>query len=278
MPVKNEINNLNISLKPDNGTLDIRVSNISKEYVVGGISNKVIQDTSLFISEGTFFGLVGPTGCGKTTLLKIIAGFELPTSGEIVVGTNKITAAGPDRGFVFQQPNLFPWLTVFDNVAFSVRYGSNLFRPISKRDINNHVKEYLDTVGLGDCGERYPYQISGGMKARAALARVLAAGTPILLMDEPFAALDAFTRAAMQQLLLKLRDRGICRTLFLITHDIEEAIMVSDSVAVMGRNPGRIVGEVEIPFGISRSYDDVLLSTKSLELKKEILSLLAPYL
>lgn len=258
--------------------LKIDVQHISKYYATSNGTTNVLNDVSLQVADGAFVGLVGPTGCGKTTLLKIIAGFEQSTSGSVLVDGKLTTSIAPDRGFVFQQPNLFPWLTVFDNVAFSVRHGRNLYRPVSRRAVGQVVNEYLNAVGLVECADRFPYQISGGMKARTALARVLVAGTPILLMDEPFAALDAFTRGAMQKLILELRERNICRTVILITHDVEEATVLCDEIAIMAATPGRIVGSVTVPFDDNRSYEDVLLSPELLSVKRSVLDRLSPYL
>lgn len=260
------------------GDYNVEVSHVGKEYRMPGGRRKIIEDVTFSLAEGQFVGLVGPTGCGKTTLLKIIAGFEVASAGVVSVGGKPVRKPGPDRGFVFQQPNLFPWLSVFDNVAFSIRHGRDLVRPVPRDALKSRVEEYLTAVGLGPARDLRPHEISGGMKARAALARVFATGTPILLLDEPFAALDALTRSAMHKLLLELRTRGILRTAILITHDVEEAIVLSDHILVMGGRPGRIVGKVEIPFSVERDYGEISTSAEVVSLKAEVLKYLSPFL
>lgn len=260
------------------GDYNVEVSHVGKEYRMPTGCRKIIEDVTFSLAEGQFVGLVGPTGCGKTTLLKIIAGFEVASAGVVSVGGKPVRRPGPDRGFVFQQPNLFPWLSVFDNVAFSIKHGRDLVRPVPRDALKSRVEEYLTAVGLGPARDLRPHQISGGMKARAALARVFATGAPILLLDEPFAALDALTRSAMHKLLLELRNRGVLRTAILITHDVEEAIVLSDRILVMGGRPGRIVGKVDIPFSVERDYGEIATSAEVVSMKAEVLKYLSPFL
>jgi NitT/TauT family transport system ATP-binding protein len=223
--------------------------------------------------------IVGPTGCGKTTLLNIIAGFLRPTTGTVRIEGRPIAGPGPDRGFVFQQANLYPWLTVRDNVAFGLQHGRRLRVPVSrKKDVEDRVHGYLTRVGLEYASDLFPYQISGGMKARAALGRVLISDPQILLMDEPFSALDALTRASMHKLLLELLRGEGKRTIVLITHDVEEAILLSDRVFVMSIAPATVAREFLVDFGPERDYDRLLGSPRLTSLKVEILQTLRPYL
>ena len=177
----------------------------------------------------------GPSGCGKTTLLKIIAGFLGPTGGTVRYRGAPIHGPGAERGVVFQQPNLYPWFSVRDNVALGMR-----MRGVGKRERTQKAQGHLDSVGLGDCGDSKPYELSGGMQQRAQTARVLANETDVILMDEPFGALDAITRARLQADLLALQ-RAQHRTVFFITHDVDEAVFLGDRVLVMSARPGRVV-------------------------------------
>lgn len=257
-----------------NGASVVGLNNISVRFS----ERTILSDISLSIRHNETVSLVGPTGCGKTTLLNIIAGFLKPTSGSVRIMGHNISGPGPDRGFVFQQPNLFPWLSVEENIIFALRYGRNLnARDKSSAAINRKVDEYLEWAGLAHARDLYPYQISGGMKARAALGRVLMTDPPILLMDEPFSALDALTRAVMHKFILRLA-RLEKRTIVLITHDVEEAILLSNRVFVMSIGPASIAREFHVPFGEERDYEEMNRSSELTKLKAEILDEINPYL
>ncbi|CAN5579731.1 taurine ABC transporter ATP-binding protein [soil metagenome] len=203
---------------------------------------QALAEISINVTAGEFICIVGPSGCGKTSLLKIIAGFIQPTAGEVLMDGRRITEPAADRGMVFQQPALYPWLNVADNVAFGLR-----MRGLQGRDRVHRVEAMLDLVGLSDFGRRAPYELSGGMQQRAAIARVLINEPRIMLMDEPFGALDALTREHMQEELLKIW-RTTHTTIILITHSVEEAIYLGTRTLVMSPRPGRIVADISTPF------------------------------
>lgn len=195
------------------------------------------------LSDGEFLTIVGPSGCGKSTLLRLVAGLMTLGGGRITFDGQPVAGPSPRRGMVFQQPALFPWLSVEKNIAFGAR-----FRSLPRRDISDLTAELIDAVGLDGFEKFYPSALSGGMQQRAALARTLAGGPDLLLLDEPFGALDQQTRAKMQLWLAELlNERGI--TALLVTHDIEEAVFLSDRVLVMSGRPGLILHEiiVELP-------------------------------
>ncbi|MGE3699651.1 MAG: ABC transporter ATP-binding protein [Hyphomicrobiaceae bacterium] len=193
-----------------------------------------LEDVSLGLDKGQLVVLLGPSGCGKTTLLKLLAGFEDPTSGRVTVGGQLVRQPGPDRGIIFQSPTLFPWLTALNNV----RYGPRV-RGLTDKAVMERAKAVLDSVGLADFHDHLPHNLSGGMQQRVAIARVLINDPQIVLADEPFAALDEYTRRAMQALFLRtVADRS--RTLLFVTHSIEEAVFLADRIFIMTPRPGRI--------------------------------------
>ena len=200
------------------------------------------------VKKGDFISIVGPSGCGKSTLLNVIGGFLPPTRGEILEKGLPLTGPGRNRGIVFQKPALYPWLNVVQNVAFGLK-----LRGLSKGEIERTVEENLERVHLSDFGHMRSYELSGGMQQRVAIARILANDPEILLMDEPFGALDVLTREHLQDELLKIW-RETHKTVLLITHSVEEAIYLSTSVYVMSELPGRILKKVDTPF--SRHYGD----------------------
>ena len=192
------------------------------------------------VGRREFVCVVGPSGCGKSTLLNLIGGFEAPTSGKITMAGQEILAPGADRAMVFQRPALYPWLTIADNIAFGLR-----FRRCSRADIRNKVDYFLDRMGLERFRHLRPYEVSGGMQQRVAMARALIVEPSVLLMDEPFGALDAQTRSAMQEFLLELWQDLDVAVVF-VTHDVAEAILLGDRVVVMTAHPGRILCQEEI--------------------------------
>jgi len=249
----------------------IELRTVSKSFATGRSNRLALDSISMSVGAGETATVIGPTGCGKTTILNLVAGFTAPSIGDVLVGGRAVTEPGPDRGFMFQRPTLLPWLTVFDNVAFPCRHGHGLRRQRSSAEITDAVHHYLMSVGLGDAHALHPHQMSGGMQSRAALARLLIAESPVLLMDEPFAALDAQTRLSMQQLLKQIVKSEGQRTVLFITHDVEEALLISDHVFLMSASPGRILRHVEVPFGKRENYRDVVLRPEFTELKHELI-------
>jgi len=215
----------------------LRVTNASKIYP-GGI--QALRGANLIIERGEFVCLIGASGCGKSTLLRMIAGFETVTEGEVVMRGAPVTGPGPDRGMVFQDYGLFPWLTVRGNIAFGPAE-----RGKKKAEVARTTDRFIAMMGLDRFADAYPHQLSGGMKQRVAIARVLANDARLALMDEPFGALDAMTRERLQDELLAIW-RATELSVVFVTHSLEEAIFLSDRVVVMSPGPGRIVAEEHI--------------------------------
>ena len=226
-------------------TATVEVSGVSKLYPAGpGKPSWALQDVSLDIRPGEFMCAIGPSGCGKTTLLNMIAGFLEPTRGSISLDGAQVHGPGSDRGVVFQEYALFPWLTARKNVEFGLRQQN--IPPAERRKI---VDEFLALAGLTHASERYPFELSGGMRQRVAVVRALVTKPRILLMDEPFAAVDAMTRATLQEELLRIwREVGL--GIFFITHNIEESVFLAQRIVVMTPFPGRIkeIVEVDLPY------------------------------
>jgi nitrate ABC transporter ATP-binding subunit len=218
----------------------LQVSDLHKIYQATNGPVEALRGINLSINQGDFICLLGASGCGKSTLLRIIAGFEQATRGAVAVRGNAVNGPGPDRGMVFQDYALFPWLTVRDNIRFGPRY-----RHLPGKQIDAIAERFLAMVGLTAFADRYPHQLSGGMKQRVAIARVLANDADILLMDEPFGALDALTRGKLQEELIEIW-RTTKLTVIFVTHSVEEAVLLADRVVVMTAGPGRIEREVEI--------------------------------
>jgi NitT/TauT family transport system ATP-binding protein len=210
----------------------LHIRDVSKTFMLGAERVDALHKVDLIVDKGEFVCLIGASGCGKSTLLRIIAGFETPTSGDVRVYEAPIGGPGSDRGMVFQDYALFPWMTVRDNVAFGPKQKG-------LKDARDVAGRYLEMVGLARFADRFPYQLSGGMKQRVAIARVLANEAHILLMDEPFGALDALTREQLQDELLEIWARTKLTILF-VTHSVEEATLLADRVVVMTAGPGRV--------------------------------------
>jgi NitT/TauT family transport system ATP-binding protein len=219
---------------------DIKVVHVSKEFSSNGRSMMAVDDICLDIKGSEFICLVGPSGCGKSTLLRMIAGLEPVSSGEIMLGDKKITSASPEVGFVFQEYTLFPWRTVEKNVEFGLE-----LKGLSQEERARVASKYLDMVGLSKFKDSYPHQLSGGMRQRTAIARTLAVNPEILLMDEPFGALDAQTRNILQEQLLEIWHKEKKKVLF-VTHNVDEAVFLADKVIVMTARPGRIKEIIDI--------------------------------
>ena len=225
-----------------------------------------VADVSLDIADKAFVCLVGPSGCGKSTLLNIAAGFERADSGEALLDGRPIAGPGPDRGMVFQENALFPWLTVLGNVC----YGPQR-RGLARDVYVPAATQILQQIGLGRFLESYPNELSGGMRQRVAIARALVNEPSVLLLDEPFGALDAQTRAVMQELLLEVWDREH-RTVLFVTHDVDEAVFMADRVIVMSRRPGRVLADIDVTLARPRQFE-VITTPEFSVLKREILGL-----
>ena len=221
--------------------LDLR--HVGKVYELNDQRIEALRDANLVVQKGEFVCLIGASGCGKSTLLRIVAGFEPPSAGEALMWDKPVSGPAPDRGMVFQDYGLFPWLSVQQNIGFGPAS-----RGLPKAELRALVDRFVDMVGLTRFADAYPHQLSGGMKQRVAIARVLANDAEMVLMDEPFGALDAMTRERLQDELLDIWQRTKLTVLF-VTHSIEEAIFLADRVVVMEPGPGRIASEhrIELP-------------------------------
>jgi ABC-type nitrate/sulfonate/bicarbonate transport system ATPase subunit len=226
------------------------IENVSRVFpaVRGGKPTRALEPTSLSVADNDFVTILGPSGCGKSTLLRMVAGLDTPTTGTIKLDGKIITGPGADRGMVFQSYTLFPWLTVSENISFGLRE-----RGVGLHERNAIAGEWLDKVGLTSFANHYPKQLSGGMQQRTAIARALANSPKILLLDEPFGALDNQTRALMQELLLGIWERER-KTVIFVTHDIEEAVFLASRVVVMTARPGRIKADVAVDLPHPRHY------------------------
>ena len=212
----------------------VAIQDLSMEFVSRGQRLVALQNIDLDIAPGEFFVIVGPSGCGKTTLLRVLQGLTRATRGRILVGGKPVTGPGPDRGFVFQQDALYPWRSVLRNVGFGLE-----LQGIPKAQARARALAMIDLVGLNGFENHYPHELSGGMRQRVNLARALAIAPAILLMDEPFAALDALTRETMQHELLRIAAAAVTTVIF-ITHQIDESVFLGDRVAVFATRPGRL--------------------------------------
>jgi NitT/TauT family transport system ATP-binding protein len=209
---------------------------------------QVVDDVSYTIDDGDFIAVIGPSGCGKTTMMSMLAGFQKPTTGQVLFDNAPVKGPGPERGVIFQEYGVFPWLTVRQNIAFGLTLNANRVPPAQRDEICDH---YLSLMGLSDFANSYPKHLSGGMRQRLAIARAYAVKPQFLLMDEPFGALDAQTRANMQNLLLQvLAAEG--KTVMLITHSVEEAIYLASRIIVVTARPARIKEIIDVPFSYPR--------------------------
>jgi len=237
----------------------IAVRNVAKSFVaadgktVDALQNINFEVQDAYSREGRDIGelrvLLGPSGCGKSTLLRLIAGLDRPDSGEILVNEQPVHGAGRDRGMVFQKYTSFPWLNVADNIAYGLQING-----VSKEKSKETVAQLIQAVGLSGFESAYPETLSGGMQQRVAIARTLAVRPEVILMDEPFGALDAQTRGEMQQLLLRIWDETASTILF-VTHDVDEAIYLADRIFIMSAHPGTIVEDLQVPFERPRTLE-----------------------
>ncbi len=246
----------------------VSVKNVSRTFSKKDDESETqaLENINFNVEDGEFVCLLGPSGCGKTTLLRIVAGLETHTSGEITLNGAPITGPDPKRGMVFQQYSLFPWRTVIDNITFGLE-----MQGVGKGEARKQVEKYLDLVGLEQFKNSYPHELSGGMQQRAAIARALANEPEVLLMDEPFGALDAQTRNILQDELLKIWEQKHVTFLF-VTHSVDEAVFLSDRIVVMTSRPGRVkeIINVELPRPRSRTSPEAnLLRDKVLKLLEQ---------
>jgi NitT/TauT family transport system ATP-binding protein len=238
-----------------------------KEFAKGERRVLALQDIDLDVAQREFVAILGPSGCGKSTLLNMVAGFERPTRGSVKVAGDEIVSPSPSRCVVFQEPALFPWLSVMDNVVFGPKTRG---QPAS--EYRPRAAQIIEQVGLSGFESSYPAELSGGMRQRVGIARVLIMEPQVLLMDEPFGSLDAQTRTLMQELLLALWERHHQTVLF-ITHDIEEALLLADRVCVMTARPGRIKKSIEVRMARPRSIE-LTTSPEFNALRREVLDLI----
>ena len=244
--------------------IGVDLRGVSKRYPGGQV--EALRALDLPIKDGEFVCLVGTSGCGKSTLLRIVAGFERATSGEVLVRGKPVTGPGPDRGVVFQDYGLFPWLSVAENVAYGPRQ-----RRMPKERVAPIVERFLDMVGLLRFRDRYPHELSGGMQQRVAIARVLANDPAVLLMDEPFGALDSLTRQTLQEELRKVWQE-LKPTVILVTHSVEEAVYLADRVVVMGGGPSHgVPGHVKKIVSVAIEHPRDVTSPEFNLLKRELL-------
>jgi NitT/TauT family transport system ATP-binding protein len=245
----------------------LTLRNLHKTYFDLNVGSRVtaVQDVSLHVREGEFVAIVGPSGCGKSTILNMVAGFLPATKGEVLVGDRLVKGPGPDRGVVFQNFALFPWKTVIDNVGFGLK-----MRGIPKPERDRIAHEFLALAGLTNAADRYPNELSGGMQQRVGVVRALANEPDVLLMDEPFASVDAQTRMTLQEELTRIWQERRHTVLF-ITHDVGEAVFLADRVIVLSK--GQVLREIDIPISRPRAWDTVSEQDDFKRLSSEVLQM-----
>lgn len=248
-----------------NNTPVLKVENISKNFVLSeGENIEVLKDVNFSVKKGEFVSLIGPSGCGKSTLIKILAGLLKPNSGKVFINNEVIDGPSNNCGIIFQQYNLFPWLNVEQNIGYGLRAMNT-----ETKKVHEVVAHYIEVVGLQGFEKAYPKELSGGMQQRVSLARTLAVNPEILLMDESFSALDVQTKRFMQDLLLQILQQESSRTVIFVTHDVEEAVFLSDTVYVMNTQPGNIREKFSIDLPRPRDLDTEF-SKQFIDIKKHI--------
>jgi len=247
---------------------EIEVRDVSKSYGTAQFAKTVVRDCSFTIDRGRLTVMIGPSGCGKSTLIRLLAGFERPTSGTISVGGKSVTEPGRDRLVLFQETALFPWMTAYDNIMFGPRA-----RAEGGTDARKRAELLLDKVGLGAFRRKYPTQLSGGMQRRAELARAMINEPKVMILDEPFRGLDAMTKQLMQEYYAKLYEETR-RTTFFVTTDIDEAIFLADRILVMTNAPARVRAVLEVNLPRPRRLEDVIENDDANLIKMQVLSLL----
>lgn len=251
----------------------IEIKNLTVTYTEKNNSFTALQDVSLSVKKGEFVSIIGLSGCGKSTLLSVLEGINNPSTGTVLIDGKEVSGTGIDRGVVFQHYSLFPWMTAIKNVEFGIKQAK---KDLTKTERLRLADEFLSKVGLEKFKDKYPSQLSGGMQQRVAIARALAMDTDILLMDEPFGAIDTKNRSILQDLLLKLWEgdgKEKKKTVVFVTHDIDEAILLSDRIVMMAATPGRIYREIEVPFARPRRRNDLLQKPEYGALRNKLLAL-----
>lgn len=250
----------------------INLENLSMLYGSNGSGYQALSHVSLDIREGDFISLIGPSGCGKSTIIDLVSGLKRPSEGSVLIDNEPVTGPGPDRGTVFQDYSLFPWMTTFENICFAIEHTSGTH---TREDVEAEARKYLDLVGLGKFRDAYPNTLSGGMRQRVSIARMFSMDPRVFLMDEPFGALDSLNRIYMQDLLLHLWSEGTQRkTVLFVTHDVDEALLLSDRIAVMTPSPGKIKEVIDVPFSRPRCRKSLSGSADYVALKAHLLSVL----
>jgi NitT/TauT family transport system ATP-binding protein len=263
----------------------IEVNRLTVQYRDGNGVFTALEDLSFGVEKGEFAGVIGSSGCGKSTLLGVLGGLRGADTGEVFIDGKKVAGPGPDRSMVFQHYSLFPWMTARNNVAFGIK---QVYKNLSRRERLDRAAVFLARVGLENFKNKYPGQLSGGMRQRVAIARALAMDTEILLMDEPFGAVDARNRTILQELLLRLWEGGAGdvvyppgegprpgdrKTVVFVTHDIDEAIILSDRIIMMSSSPGKIYRELAVPFERPRNRASLIQTPEYTKLRNELLAL-----
>ncbi len=247
----------------------IDLKDITLDYTDQGNVYHALDGVTFSVEEGEFVSLIGSSGCGKSTTLSILAGLNNPQSGSFLIDGQETRGTGKDRGVVFQHYSLFPWMSVRKNIEFGIKQN---FPALSKKELTAKAMEYLEKVGLKGFENKYPYQLSGGMQQRAAIARTLAMETDILLMDEPFGAIDAKNRVLLQDLLLQILDATEKKkTIVFVTHDVDEAILMSDRILFM--EDKKIAHEVKVPFARPRNREKLTCDEAYLSLRRKVVDL-----
>lgn len=236
---------------------------VSYSYVDSNETFEALENINLEIAEGEFVCLVGHSGCGKSTMLSLIAGLAMPTAGEVLIDGAPVTGPSPDRSIVFQNYSLFPWQTAIKNVVFAIR---QTHREVSKEEAEAKARDLLEQVGVADAADRFPFQLSGGMRQRVAIARALAIDAPTMLLDEPFGALDPMIRRRLQDMLLDQWEGACCKTAVFVTHDIDEALILADRIVFM--EPKHVIRTFDLPSGRDREGNPEIEA-----IKKEVLEL-----
>jgi NitT/TauT family transport system ATP-binding protein len=267
----------------------IEVKNLRVNYSEGNRFFTALEDVSFEVKQGQFVSIIGSSGCGKSTLLSVLGGLRRPTEGTVFIDGVPVSGPGRNRSMVFQHYSLFPWMTARNNVAFGIK---QVEKNLSRKERLKKADSFLEKVGLDNFGSKYPDQLSGGMRQRVSIARALAMDTEILLMDEPFGAVDAKNRSILQELLLKLWEGGTddngmvyptlipppitvkeLKTVIFVTHDIDEAILMSDRIIMLTNSPGRIYRDVEVPFPRPRNRTTLATQSEYTRLRNELLAL-----
>lgn len=251
----------------------IEIQHLTVNYSEKNSRFTALQDVSFSVGAGEFVSVIGSSGCGKSTLLSVLEGINKPSEGTILIDGKPISGTGTDRGVVFQQYSLFPWMSARKNVAFGIKQAK---KDISRADRMKIADEFLNKVGLEAFKHKYPSQLSGGMQQRVAIARALAMDTDILLMDEPFGAIDAKNRTVLQELLLELWEGNGTqekKTVVFVTHDIDEAILLSDRIIMMSASPGKVYKEIAVPFKRPRNRAELVQTSEYGAFRNELLSL-----